>query len=94
MHIKSIALMAALLGNVAFLQPAMAKETRLEARKNPTLNKSVSSVESLTKSQAKAAKMFRVVNDFEKIDANRDGRVTRHELRLYALSARRHVPMT
>ncbi|MFJ7567271.1 EF-hand domain-containing protein [Herminiimonas sp. NPDC097707] len=94
MHIKSIVLMAALLGNVAFLQPSIAKETRLNATQHSAPGTDVSRVESLTKPQAKAAKMFRVVNDFERIDANRDGRVTRDELRLYALSTRRHVPMT
>lgn len=94
MHIKSIALMATLLGNVAFLQPSMATETHRNARQHSASATDIPNLESITKPQAKAAKMFRVVNDFEKIDVNRDGRVTRHELRLYALSARRHVPMT
>ncbi len=94
MNIKSIVLMTALLGNVAFSQPSMATETHLDATRYSAPSAGTSSIESITKSQAKAAKMFRVVENFEKIDANRDGRVTRHELRLYALSTRRHVPMT
>jgi hypothetical protein len=48
----------------------------------------------LTKSQAQAAGMIKVVLHFEKIDANQDGLVTRDELRAYALANRRYVPMT
>lgn len=94
MNIKAMTLTIALLGNVAFLQPSMATGTRSDATQHSTPNKNASAIESITKSQARAARMFRVVENFEKIDANRDGRVTRHELRLYALSTRRHVPMT
>ncbi|HTH43875.1 MAG TPA: EF-hand domain-containing protein [Oxalicibacterium sp.] len=50
--------------------------------------------QALTKSQAQAAGMIKVVLHFEKIDANRDGLVTRAELRAYALANRRYVPMT
>jgi hypothetical protein len=50
--------------------------------------------QALTKSQAQAAGMKKVVLHFEKIDANGDGLVTREELRAYALANRRYVPMT
>lgn len=50
--------------------------------------------ESVTKSQAKAAGMLDIVENFDKIDANKDGRITRNEMRAYALAMRRHVPMT
>lgn len=90
MNIKPTTLMVALLVNVAFLQPAIATEKR--ASTSP--NSNIAGVESITKSQAQAAKMFLVVENFEKIDANSDGRVTRYELRQYALSTRRHIPMT
>lgn len=51
-------------------------------------------VQSITKSEAKAAKMALIVENFERIDANNDGIVTRNELRAYVLATRRHVPMT
>ena len=51
-------------------------------------------VQSITKSEAKAANMALIVENFERIDANNDGIVTRNELRAYVLSTRRHVPMT
>lgn len=51
-------------------------------------------VQSITKSEAQAANMALIVENFERIDANNDGIVTRNELRAYVLSTRRHVPMT
>jgi hypothetical protein len=48
----------------------------------------------LTKSQAIAAGMTGIALNFEKIDTNRDGIVTRDELRAYALANRRYAPMT
>nr|WP_041296686.1 hypothetical protein [Janthinobacterium sp. Marseille] len=51
-------------------------------------------VQSITKSEAKAANMALIVENFERIDANNDGIVTRNELRAYVLSTRRHVPLT
>lgn len=86
MNVKLAALMAILLGaNLAVAQPlrhAAPEQSSAVAR------------QSVTKSQAKAAKMAVVVENFERIDANNDGVVTRNELRAYALSMRRHVPMT
>lgn len=86
MNVKLAALMAILLGaNIAAAQPlrhAVPEKSSTAAR------------QSVTKSQAKAAKMAVVVENFERIDANNDGIVTRNELRAYALSMRRHVPMT
>jgi Ca2+-binding EF-hand superfamily protein len=40
----------------------------------------------LTKAEAQAANMGRVVEHFERIDANKDGKVTREELRLLVRS--------
>lgn len=48
----------------------------------------------LTKKDARNAGMSRIVKNFEKIDINQDGVVTRDELYVYALSSRRFVPMT
>lgn len=51
-------------------------------------------VQSITKAEAKHAGIALIVENFDKIDANRDGVVTRAELRSYLLANRRHVPMT
>ncbi|WP_188381334.1 EF-hand domain-containing protein [Oxalicibacterium faecigallinarum] len=51
-------------------------------------------VQSITKAEAKHAGITLIVENFDKIDANRDGIVTRAELRSYLLANRRHVPMT
>jgi len=48
----------------------------------------------VTKSQAFAAGMRDLAANFEKIDANRDGLVTRDELRAWVLANRRYAPMT
>lgn len=86
MNIKFAALMAILLGaNIVAAQPIRYVKSE---------QTSVAVQKTLTKSQAKAAKMDLVVENFERIDANNDGVVTRNELRAYALSMRRHVPMT
>lgn len=86
MNVKLAALMAILLGaNLAVAQPLR----HATPEKSPAAAR-----QSVTKSQAKAAKMAVVVENFERIDANNDGVVTRNELRAYALSMRRHVPMT
>ena len=86
MNVKLAALLAILFGaHIAVAQPlrhAVPEKSSTAAR------------QSVTKSQAKAARMDIVVENFERIDANNDGIVTRRELRAYALSMRRHVPMT
>lgn len=92
MHAKFIALVAILLGaNIVAAQPVtfISMDRSVHAKST-----SFSPKQSVTKSEAKAARMDVVVNNFEKIDANNDGVVTRNELRAYALSIRRHVPMT
>jgi len=94
MNAKLIAIAATLLSNVAFSQPATAMEVRRVATENRTVRNNAQAPKSITKSQAKEAKLVRVVANFERIDTNNDGVVTRQELRLYALSTRRHVPMT
>lgn len=94
MNAKLIAIAAVLLSNVAFSQPMPAPDIRRVATENTTVRNNAQGPKSITKSQAKAAKLVRVVENFEKIDTNNDGVVTRQELRLYALSTRRHVPMT
>lgn len=94
MNTKLIAIAAVLFSNVAFSQPAAGTNVRLAAAENTAARNSEQVPKSITKSQAKAAKLVRVVENFERIDTNNDGVVTRQELRLYALSTRRHVPMT
>lgn len=92
MNAKLIGLMAILLGaNLAAAQPPSIAALEHDLRGKPAV---YSSRDSVTKSQAKAARMDIVVDNFEKIDANNDGVVTRNELRAYALSMRRHVPLT
>lgn len=92
MHAKFIALVAILLGaNIVAAQPITFIGLDRSAHAKPA---SFSPKQSVTKSEAKAARMDVVVDNFEKIDANNDGVVTRNELRAYALSMRRHVPMT
>ncbi|WP_293777960.1 hypothetical protein [uncultured Oxalicibacterium sp.] len=51
-------------------------------------------VQSITRDEAKNAGIAVIVDNFDKIDANHDGVVTRAELRSYLLANRRHVPMT
>lgn len=94
MRAKSIAIVAVLFSNVAFSQPSTLKELSPAKAKNTPASKIAPTPESITKSQAKAAKLFLVVENFASIDTNQDGVVTRNELRLYALSTRRYVPMT
>ncbi len=94
MNAKLIAIATVLLSNVAFSQPTSATDVRRAAAENAVTDNNKQAPKSITKSQAKAAKLVRVVENFERIDTNKDGVVTRHELRLYALSTRRHVPMT
>ena len=64
------------------------------ARTAPSTPSQENAPHALTKPKAQAAGMMNVVLHFEKIDANRDGLVTRAELRAYALANRRYVPMT
>lgn len=64
------------------------------ARTTPHTSTPQQQPQALTKSQAQAAGMTKLVLHFEKIDANGDGLVTREELRAYALATRRYVPMT
>lgn len=94
MKAKLIAIAAVLFSNVAFSQPSVTKELSSAKAKNTQAGKIASTPKSITKSQAKAAKLFLVVENFASIDTNHDGVVTRNELRLYALSTRRYVPMT
>lgn len=92
MNAKLIGLMAILLGaNIVAAQPVTTAALEHNLQSKPA---SYSSRDSVTKSQARAARMDIVVENFEKIDANNDGLVTRNELRAYALSMRRHVPLT
>lgn len=51
-------------------------------------------VQSITRDEAKTAGIALIVDNFDKIDTNHDGVVTRAELRSYLLANRRHVPMT
>lgn len=90
MKAKLILMAAVMFSNVAFSQPTSGKEFK---SKN-TAGQIASTPQSITKSQAKEAKLSLVVKNFSSIDANNDGVVTRDELRLYALSTRRYVPMT
>lgn len=92
MNAKLLILTAVLLSNAAFAQPAPKME--MKPSTHSSAESSRKPIQSLTKSQARAAKMSRLVENFERIDANNDGIVTRNELRAYALSTRRHVPMT
>ncbi len=94
MNAKLIAIAAVLFSNVAFSQPAAGTDVRRTATENTAARSNAPAPKSITKSQAKAARLGRVVENFERIDTNKDGVVTRQELRLYALSTRRHVPMT
>jgi len=87
-----IAISALLFTNLAFAQsvvPASMQKNANAARlqvSNP--------VQSITKAEAKHAGITLIVDNFDKIDANNDGIVTRAELRSYLLANRRHVPMT
>lgn len=94
MNTKLIAIAAVLFCNVAFSQPAAGTDVRHAAAENTAARNTATAQKSITKSQAKAANLVRVVENFERIDTNKDGLVSRQELRLYALSTRRHVPMT
>jgi len=88
MNAKLIAIMAALA--IAHFAAATNRTPQSDA---PAVA-NAASVMSLSKSQAEAAGMTDVVKNFERIDANKDGVVTRNELRAYALVSRRHAPMT
>lgn len=89
MYSRIIALTAAL----AIAQIAAATNQKPQTM-TPSERAVQSSAVSLSKSQAKAAGLIAIVENFEKIDANADGVVTRNELRAYALATRRYVPMT
>lgn len=96
MKAKFFALMAVL---AIFYGIAMQPASATASSKNQTLHVSSRTAQqaraiSLTKPEARTAGMNRLVENFEKIDANNDGVVTRNELRAYALATRRHVPMT
>ena len=94
MNAKLIAIIAVLFSNVAFSQPSTGMDLHRAAAEKTNARNNAPAPKSITKSQAKTAKLVRVVENFERIDTNHDGVVTRQELRLYALSTRRHVPMT
>ncbi|HWU99040.1 MAG TPA: hypothetical protein VN114_11045 [Oxalicibacterium sp.] len=96
MNAKLIGLLAILLGaNIVAAQSLTTAALEHGAQSKSTMySMTTASRDSVTKSQAKAARMDIVVDNFEKIDANNDGIVTRNELRAYALSMRRHVPLT
>lgn len=49
---------------------------------------------SITKAEARQARIRLIVDNFERIDANHDGIVTRPEMRAFLLVNRRHAPMT
>ncbi len=94
MNAKLVTLLTTLLGaGIAIAQPVMVAGLNQEAQAKTASYRS-GLTQSVTKSEAKAARLDVVVDNFEKIDANNDGIVTRNELRAYALSTRRHVPMT
>lgn len=94
MNVRLMILTAVLLSNTAFSQPAPTMEMKRSATSYLSVESARKPIQSITKSQAKAARMFLVVENFERIDANNDGIVTRSELRAYALSTRQRVPMT
>ena len=94
MNVKLIAIAAVLLSNLAFSQAIAGMDERRAAAENTIDQNNAQATKSITKSEAKTAKLARVVKNFEKIDTNNDGSVTRQELRVYALSTRRYVPMT
>jgi Ca2+-binding EF-hand superfamily protein len=88
MNAKLIAIMAAL----AIAHFAAATNRTPPSEPHSAVN--AANVMSLSKSQAEAAGMIDIVRNFDRIDANKDGVVTRNELRAYALVTRRHAPMT
>ncbi|MES2024566.1 MAG: EF-hand domain-containing protein [Pseudomonadota bacterium] len=95
MKIKLIALTIALMVvNATAAQLSAEAYQSKHAQDKAASQKVIAPVQRITKSEAKAAKMALIVENFEKIDANNDGVVTRSELRAYVLSTRRHVPMT
>lgn len=96
MNAKLIGLLGILFGaSIVAAQPLTTAALEQNMQGKSTMYSATGSPrDSVTKSQAKAARMDIVVNNFEKIDANNDGVVTRNELRAYALSMRRHVPLT
>jgi Ca2+-binding EF-hand superfamily protein len=95
MKTKLIALTIALMVvNATAAQLSAEAYLNKHAQDKTTAHKVSAPVQSITKSEAKAARMAVIVENFEKIDANNDGVVTRKELRAYVLSTRRHVPMT
>jgi len=94
MNVKLIAIAAILLGNLVFSQAIAGTDGRRAVAENTVDHNNTQATKSITKSEAKAAKLARVVENFERIDTNNDGLVTRQELRVYALSTRRYVPMT
>ncbi|GEM_PF-2194433 len=74
---------------------ASKQDSRLQSRHQPARIMHVSNpVQSITKAEARAARIAVIVDNFERIDANGDGVVTREEMRAYLLTSRRHVPMT
>ncbi|GGC06697.1 hypothetical protein GCM10007205_14920 [Oxalicibacterium flavum] len=74
---------------------ASKQDARLQAKHQPARVMHVSNpVQSITKAEARAARIAVIVDNFERIDANGDGVVTREEMRAYLLTNRRHVPMT
>ena len=93
MNIKLLALAAALLVSSG-IDPQHAYAAAAGTNRPADHANTQSEKISLTKSEAKAAGMVRVVENFEKIDANNDGIVTRNELRAYLLSTRHYAPMT
>lgn len=93
MNAKYLITAAALLcANIAIAQSIMPAhlDRPAQMRAMPVSNP----VETITKEQARAAKMTLVVDNFDRIDTNGDGVVSRKELRDYLLANRRHVPMT
>jgi hypothetical protein len=90
MNARLIAVVAALA--IAHFAAATTEKFRQESSPRPPVVQATDIT--LTKSQAEAAGMMDVVQNFEKIDANNDGVITRSELRAYLLATRRHVPMT
>ena len=94
MNVKLIAIAAVLLSNLVFSQAFAGTDGRRAAAEHTVDHSNAQASDSITKSEAKAANLGRVVENFERIDTNNDGLVTRQELRVYALSTRRYVPMT
>lgn len=83
---------ALLFANIAVAQSVMT--AHMTRNDQPQAVQISNPVQSITRDEAKSAGIALIVENFDKIDTNHDGIVTRAELRSYLLANRRHVPMT